>query len=260
MARRLRSGEHASLTAIDLTREIKFLYFMWCRVCQRIAILSLLVAGVAPVAHAGTLPDSVKGIPQERFMEFWSTYMVSTLHYGDEDVPSRIVGFFGEVDSTSESAFNGAIGFLETNRDVFRIHDVQSELVPDTIEYQDNGGRTIVLQQMCQGLKVVNCQLQFAVTPESSMELISGRYLPPAEVSVDPEIDSVTALEIVRDSLAQNSPGADGMAGTLCILPDHKTFRLVWEVARPSSSGGIKRLFPIYVDAHSGAIVSYSGW
>ena len=223
---------------------------------RHIALLLGVLLLVAPsIGHSGTLPDTVRGIPQERFMEFWSAYMVSKLHYGEDNVPSMVVGFFGELDSNSSPA-NVAMGFLETNRDIFRIDDVQSELAFDTIETHADGSRTIVLQQMCQGLKVVGCHLDFEATSKASIEEINGRFLPNVQVSVQPSIDSATAVGIAYDSLKSAGVKSRGLSGTLSILPQNSAFLLVWQIdGVPPSKPGI-RAEPIYVDAHSGAIVS----
>ena len=222
---------------------------------RHILLPALLLAGLSSQALSGTLPDTVRGIPQERFMEFWSTYMVSKLHYGADNVPSQLVGFFGEIDPNSSPA-NVAMGFLETNRDIFRIDDVQSELAFDTVETHADGSRTIVLQQMCQGLKVVGCHLDFEATPKSSIEQINGCFLPNVQVSVKPSIDSATAVGIVYDSLKSAGVKPGGLRGTLCILPQIRSFLLVWQIDGIPSTRAGKRAKPIYVDAHSGAIVS----
>jgi len=224
-----------------------------------VLLIGLVLPAVTTPGYAGTLPDSVKGIPQARFMEFWSTYMVSTLHYGDENVPNRIVGFFGEIDST-QSPVNAVLGFLETNRDIFRMHDVQSELVLDTIKTDDNGGRTVVLQQVCQGRKVIGCHLQFLITPTSSIELITGRYLPNAEVSGEPKIHTQEACEIARDSLQRAGVAPVILACQPCVLPYHRSFRLAWEIVCTRAVNATPPRMPIYIDAESGDVLPAYGW
>lgn len=220
-----------------------------------ITLLALMLSAAGASVHGAPDADSVGGVSRERLMDFWSTYMVDQLHYGEGRVPNRIVGFFGEIDSTGSPA-NAVLGFLETNGDIFRIDDVGAELVLDTIVTRDDGSRTIVLQQVCQGLSVVGCHLDFGVTPESSIERINGRFLPDVRVSVKPQIDSVTAIGIASDSLKSAGLKADGLTGTLCILPQRDSFRLVWQIDGLRLSDPAHPRESVYVDAHSGEIVS----
>jgi hypothetical protein len=184
-----------------------------------IVVLVLTLSASLSMGAETPRADSTHGIPRERLMEFWEAYTVSSMHYGDNDVPIRIVGYFGRLDSTG-SAFNAAMGFIEA--------------------------------KMCQGLKVVNGHLNFAITPYGSIEVINGRYYPDVQVSVKPQIDSMAAIGIVRDSLTHASGETGALECGLSILPRGGSFLLVWQVDQPDRPG---RIEPMFVDAHSGEIL-----
>ena len=222
-----------------------------CRAIRPIIVLMSL-ALLVPPATGSDAPhaDSASAVSRERLMEFWDTYDISSMHYGAYGVPSRIVGYFGRVDSTG-SAVNAAIGFVEANRDIFRMSDPQAELKLERNETDSLGGEIVLLQQVCLGLPVVDGRLEFIFDPGGSMEVITCRYFPDVKAPVKPVIDSLSAISIASDSAAV-TPSSPGIKCGLCILPHAGKFSLVWQIDRTDRKGETTTK---YVDATSGAIV-----
>jgi parallel beta-helix repeat protein len=126
-----------------------------------------------------------------------------------------------------------------------------------------NGKYSLVYQQYFQNIPVLNAQLRLRVNSKGQVLFISSDFYKISDISVNPNINLETAINIAKSFLPINTEYVS-KGGALVIYPhiDSSTLLLGWYFRLLSKGHSIHK--EIFVDAHSNKILSmfdaYLNW
>ena len=144
-----------------------------------------------------------------------------------------------------------ALRFLDTYRDDFRLKNPSTEFVAKRSTRDTLGYRHVQLQQVFEGLPVVDAELSVQFDPYNNLNLIQGRYVPtPGVDPTSPRYSGSDAHSFAKDAL-----GADFelTEPELVIFPrSDGSSVLAYET---TATRGLAEGWRIVIDANDGSIL-----
>lgn len=171
--------------------------------------------------------------------------------WSERDLPTFIRGDFDYAAKGSPEQI--ALAFLAEQREVFRLQDIQAELVLKESDVDEQGNTHLHFDQRHQGLPVFQGELKVHVNKLGHVTAANGLYVDGIAVDTKPFIPAVTAKEMMIahmgfaevDSLAR-TPG-------LAILRQEGKDHLAWRgqvYAKDAPEG-----WDYFVDAHDARVL-----
>lgn len=191
--------------------------------------------------------DSTKAVSRQRLAEFRKAYAVTSLSMGEFGVPELISGALS-TGSPAGSPVDVTYGFLEANKDVFRMTDPRSELVlvrdeVDSLTHK----RHQRFRQQYHGIEVRGGGLTAHFSRKGLLETIGAEWYPDITLPLLPSVSEESALSVF---FAEHGiPRLSGPAHStrLIVLPLQNRYHLAWQINL--------RDWEDFVDALEGGII-----
>lgn len=143
-----------------------------------------------------------------------------------------------------------AEGFLNANRELLLLEDIEKELAVAKKLPADDGRTTISFTQFYRGLEVWPCEVAVHLTPQGSVELFDGAYVPtPSHIDTVPIVTAEQAAAKAISMVPGGSSGTLSEAKLLIYAPLDGDAHLGWKF---NLTVGLLHDWELIVDAKDG--------
>jgi len=239
-------------------------------------IVAVLAAALLTLAILAPRADAAVAIPRpidaiNRFQILAGTQLRSFVGDSSMLVPHLITGPRLSDKLVGATNVDRALGFLNTNKDLFGLSDARTELRTLRVSDQNNGGQTIKFQQMYNGLPVKDAMLVVSLTEDGIAEDVGGLYLHQVQAiplgRPSPKLTGGQALEKARGAIkapavlvTNPKEFADRLAAvaepTLMYMVKGGQAYLAYRTEVDATHAANPAYYEVMVDANTGAVLS----